>query len=405
MMEELLDRVGLDGERWSGVAWMAVALLLGGLGVYLLLRPTPLPVQVAVAGRGPMEVAVEEDGRTRVRSRYVVNAPVQGRYTPAGLEEGDSVSAGTPVARLEPLPLDPRAREQARARLAAARAGRDEAEAGAAQARERLEEARRRLGRIEEVAEAGGVSPEAVDELTTEVRIRELELRAARSRANAAVYEVRNARAALMASSPDSASGAGPLVLRSPAEGRVLEVHERSERMVSAGTPLVEVGDVTVLEVVVDVLSTDAVQVRPGDRMDLMAWGGDDTLRARVRRVEPSGFTRVSPLGIEEQRVNVVGDLLSDSPALGDRYRVEARIVIWRADSVLSVPLGAVFRDTDGWAVFRVEDRTARLREVGVGHRNARNAEILSGLSPGDSVVMYPDDRLEDGRRVTSDGG
>lgn len=403
-MEELLDRLGLDGQKWAPLAWIAVAAVAAGAGAYWLLRPAPLPVDVAVARRGSMVVAVEEDGRTRVRSRYVVNAPVQGRYIPAGLEEGDPVSAGTPVARLEPLPLDPRAREQARARLSAARAAREEADARVAQAETQLEEARRRLERVREVAEAGGVSRERVDELATRVRTGELELRAARSRAEAAVYEVRNARAALLAASPDSASGAGPLVLRSPADGRVLEVHERSERMVGAGAPLVEVGDVTALEVVVDVLSTDAVRVQPGDPMELVAWGGGDTLRARVRRVAPSGFTRVSPLGIEEQRVNVIGDLLSDSPGLGDRYRVEARILTWRADSVLAVPLGSVFRREGRWAVFAVDDGTARLREVDVGHRNALEAQVLSGLSEGDTVVVYPDDRLEDGRRVEPGG-
>lgn len=392
------------GGRRSRVAWIAAAMAAVALGVWWLLRPDPLRVEVVVARRGAMEVAVEEDGRTRVRHRYVVNAPVRGRYVPAGLQEGDSLAAGSPVARLQPLPLDPRSREQARARVSAAEATREEAVARVEQAREQLEEARRRLERIRQVAEAGGVAQERVDELTTAVRTRELELRAARSRAAAAAYEVRNARAALLAALPDSGPEGGPLVLRSPAEGRVLEVHERSERMVSAGTPLMEVGDVGGLEVVVDVLSTDAVRVQPGDPMELVAWGGDDTLRARVRRVEPSGFTRVSPLGIEEQRVNVIGDLLSESTGLGDRYRVEARIVTWRADSVLAVPLGAVFRREEGWAVFTVEDGAARLREVSVGHRSAREAEVVSGLAAGDSVVLYPDDRLGDGRRVTIGG-
>ena len=391
-------------ERWSRAAGIAAAVAAVALGAWWLLRPDPLPVEIAVARRGAMEVAVEEDGRTRVRHRYVVNAPVPGRYVPAGLEEGDPLAAGAPVARLQPLPLDPRSREQVRARASAAEAARDEALARAEQARVQLEEARRRLERIRQVAEAGGVATERVDELTTAVRTRELELRAARSRAEAARYEVRNARAALLAASPDSGPEGGSLVLRSPTEGRVLEVHERSERTVSAGTPLVEVGDVGDLEVVVDVLSTDAVRVQAGDPMEIVAWGGDDTLRARVRRVEPSGFTRVSPLGIEEQRVNVIGDLLSVTTGLGDRYRLEARIVTWRADSVLAVPSGAVFRREEGWAVFTVDDGAARLREVSVGHRSAREVEVVSGLAAGDTVVLYPDDRLADGRRVTAGG-
>ena len=398
------DRSGRRAGRPWRVARIAGVVIVLALGLWWLLRPDPIPVEVAVARRGAMQVAVEEDGRTRVRHRYVVNAPVQGRYVPTGLEEGDSVRAGSPVARLQPLPLDPRSREQARARLSAAEAGREEAEARVEQAGEQLEEARRRLERIREVAEAGGVAPERVDELTTAVRTRELELRAARSRAEAAAYEVRNARAALMAASPEGATGGGPLVLRSPAGGRVLEVHERSERTVSAGTPLVEVGDVRGLEVVVDVLSSDAVRVQVGDPMELVEWGGDDTLRARVRRVAPSGFTRISPLGIEEQRVNVIGDLMSESPVLGDRYRVEARIVTWQRDSVLAVPLGAVFRREDGWAVFTVEGDEAHLREVEVGHRNARETEIVAGLEAGDTVVLYPDDRLGDGRRITTGG-
>lgn len=392
----------MPSERWSGrrIAAAAVAGAVLGLLAWWLLRPTPVAVDMARIERGPMTVAVEEDGRTRVRERYEVVAPVAARYEPAGLEEGDSVTAGRVVARLDPGPLDPRAREQARARLEAARASAGEAEAGVRRARAALAEAERKLERIRPVAERGGVAPETVDELETAVATRRQELAAARSRARAAGFEVEVARSALAAAEPGEASGPG-LELRAPSAGRVLTVHQRTPRDVAAGTPLLELGDLSTLEVVVDVLSADAVRIRPGDRVELVAWGGDDTLRARVRRVEPSGYTKVSPLGVEEQRVDVVADLLGPAPGLGDRYRVEARIVTWEGDDVLRVPLGALFRGEDGgWRVFAVVGGRARLRTVEIGRRTPEAAEVLEGLEAGDTVVVYPDDRIEDGTRV-----
>lgn len=385
---------------WRRWAVRAGGLLGVALLLWLLFRPSAVRVETAAAERGPLRVTVDEEGRTRVRRRYVVSAPVPGLLAPCPVEEGDTVAAGGQVGRLFPLPLDPRTREQADATLRAAEASKRAADAQQERAQAALEEAERILARQERVAEAGGISPEALDEARTAVRTAAAELKVAESRARAAAFEVRNARAALMEAGAAGRDGGEGVPLLSPVDGRVLRVHEECERVVAAGQPILDVGDPSELEVVVEALTTDAVRVRPGTRMLLVEWGGADTLEARIRLVEPSAFTKVSALGIEEQRVNVIGDFLEPAPALGDGYRVEARIVLWEGDDVLQIPTSALFHRDAGWAVFGVEDGRARLRRVEVGHRNPLRAEILSGLGEGETVVLHPDDRLADGVRV-----
>jgi HlyD family secretion protein len=220
------------------------------------------------------------------------------------------------------------------------------------------------------------------------------ELESAQFRAQAAAHDVEVARAALLA-------GAGTAIpLRSPVTGRVLRIPERSERVVLAGTPLLELGDPAKLEIVADLLSSDAVRVMPGDAMLIEGWGGGTTLRGRLRRVEPSGFTKVSALGVEEQRVNVIGDFVDLPGAIGDRYRVEVRIVVWEGRDVLQVPTSALFRHGDGWSVFVIEQGRARQRDVRVDHRGTFETEIVQGLNEGDVVVRNPSDRIADGLRV-----
>lgn len=381
------------------LALFAVAAFAG-----MALRPQPVTVETARAVRGPLRVTVDEEGETRVRYRYVLGAPVAGRLERIALEEGDAVAAGQVVARLDPAPLDPRGREQAEARLAAARAVKREADARAARERTVLAEARRQLARAERLAAEKILPTEGLDAARTAVRTAESDLEAALFHARSAAYDVESARAALLESPTGGSAGGKAVQLKAPVEGSVLRVCQECEKVVPAGADLIEIGDPRDLEIVVDVLSSDAVKIRPGAPMLLDAGEGADTgeeLQARVRVVEPSGFTKVSPLGVEEQRVNVIGDFVDPPGRLGDRYRVEARIVLWEGRNVLKIPVGALFRSADGWAVFTVAGGRARLRAVKAGHRNPDEVEILGGLEEGAVVIVHPGDSIEVGARVS----
>lgn len=382
-------KLGRRGVVWSGVA-LAAAMLL----VYAL-RPIPVPVEVAAAGRGPLRVTIDEEGRTRVRDRYVVVAPVAGRVARISLDEGAVVTRGMAVAQLSAAPLDPRAREEAAARLRGAEDAERAATAGVSQARAALDQAARNRARAESLFAKNLLSVEQreVTALAETTAVRQVE--AADFRAQAAAHDVEVARAALTA-------GAGDVVrLLSPVRGRVLRIPEKSERVVAAGTTLVELGDPSRLEIVVDLLSEDAVKVKPGDRVLIEGWGGDRPLEAHVRMVEPSGFTKVSALGVEEQRVNVVADLDATPPQLGDGYRVETRVVQWEGDAV-KVPASALYQEGDQWRVFVVENGRARPRVVRIGHRNPDEAEVLDGLGVGERVIRQPTDKISDGARVTA---
>jgi HlyD family secretion protein len=370
----------------------ATVLVLAG-STFAVLRPRPLTVEAARAMRGPLQVTVDEEGETRVRDRYVVAAPVAGRVSRIELREGDRVAPGTIVARMSPTPLDARARDQAVARVAQAEDAQRAADAAVPLARAASDQARRTTQRAQALAAQGLLAPEARERAELDATTRARELESADFRARAAAHDVEVARAALVGG-PGAA-----IALRAPVCGQVLRVPEPSERVVGAGAPLVELGDCAKLQVVTDLLSSDAVQVKPGDPMLIEGWGGT-ALRGRLRVVEPSGFTKVSALGVEEQRVNVIGDFVDPPGPLGDRYRVEVRIVVWESPSVLQVPASALVRAGDVWAVFVVERGRARRREVAVGHRTAFATEILRGLEAGDVVIRYPSDRVAEGVRV-----
>ncbi|HEU5260239.1 MAG TPA: efflux RND transporter periplasmic adaptor subunit [Gemmatimonadales bacterium] len=374
----------------GGVAVLVVA------GAVALLRPAPLSVDTARVARGPLQVTVDEEGETRVRDRYVVSAPVAGRVARIELREGDPVAPGAVVARVFPAPLDARAREQASARVEAAEDAQRAAGAGVAQARAALEQAQRSCRRAQDLAAKGLIAPEERERAELEEATRARELESAEFRAQAAAHDVQVARAALLAETGNA------IPLRSPIRGQVLRIPERSERVVLAGAPLAELGDPAKLEIVADLLSSDAVKVKPGDAMLIEGWGGGTTLSGRLRVVEPSGFTKVSALGVEEQRVNVVGDFVDPPGALGDRYRVEIRVVVWQADDILKVPASALFRHGDGWSVFAVAEGRARRRELEVGHRTPFDAEIVQGLNEGDVVIRHPSDRIAEGVRVSA---
>lgn len=377
-----------------------LGLVLGGGGlVWMLLRPTVYKVETAAVARGPLRITVDEDGVTKVQRHAEITTPVSGRLAESRVTVGDSVVPGMVVARLSPAPLDPRTREQARASLEAARALRSEAEARVQQASVQLGEARRARTRAEALAPAGALTARDLEQAVAEVKIREREYQAAVARERAAAQEERRVRALL--AEADSSGPRAPVAIRAPIGGRVLRVLEEHDRVVPAGTSLLEIGDPGDLEVVADVLTRDVGQIGAGTLM-LVRVSTDRELKARVKRVEPAAFTKVSPLGVEEQRVNVVGKFLDPPVGLGDRFEVDVSIVLWESESALKVPGGALFPADTGWSVFTVTDGRARLRRVNLGHRGARETEVLSGLSAGDTVIVHPDNRMRDGVRVTS---
>jgi HlyD family secretion protein len=395
------------------IARWARRIVLGLFGVGLVAAlviawlPKPLTVDVAPVVRGAMRVTIDEDGRTRVKDRYVVSAPITGNVGRLELRPGDTIPERAILARIVPLAaplLDARTRAELEARVGQAQAARMQAESGIARAEAALTLAQTMAARQRSLAAQGAASVAERESTDLEERARTEELTSTRFGARVAAHQVEMALAALGRTS-GRAGSEQQLEVTSPTAGQVLRVIQQSEGVVAPGTPLVEVGDPAALEIVVDVLTTDAIVVRPGAHVEIDRWGGERVLRAHVRLVEPSAFTRVSALGVEEQRVNVVIDL--DEPrerwaALGDGYRVEARIVVWDAANVLRVPASAVFRSGDGWAVFRVEGPVARLRSVEVGKRNGVDVEVLRGLAASDRVIAHPSDRVADGVEVVA---
>ncbi|HKV24222.1 MAG TPA: efflux RND transporter periplasmic adaptor subunit [Candidatus Acidoferrum sp.] len=378
---------------WATFALVVIALL------WLMVRPAPLPVEVSKAVRGPMQVTVDEDGETRAHDRFVVAAPIPGRMQRVALEEGDLLRENQVVALIEPLPLNQQQREEVLGRIAAAEAGKRQAGARVEHAREDFEQARREHHRAEQLSREKVISTQALEQARNAEVTSSDEFEAAKFSAVAAESEVKIARAGLLGMDQNGA-GNRIISLRSPVSGRVLRVIEKSERVVSAGTPILIMGDPAKIEVVTDVLTTDAVNIHPGAAVFLEGWGGDHPLRARVRLVEPAGFTKISALGVEEKRVNVIADFVDSPSGMGDGYRVEVRIVTWESAEVLKLPSSAAFRDSGGWSTFVVEGGRARRRPIQIGHRNQAEVELLSGLTAGDVVILHPPNQLQDGIRV-----
>jgi HlyD family secretion protein len=381
------------------------ALAGTGVALVLALRPRPVPVDEARAARGPLVVAIEESGKTRVIDRYVVSAPLGGSLERLELREGDAVTEGDVLARIAPAVwpmLDERSRAESEARLSAALSSQRQADAQVERAHVAADQAEQDRRRSEALASSGTIGTQALEQARFDARMRAQELSSAEFARKVAVEEVRALRATLGADGA-GARGGRHVDVRAPASGRVLRVVQKSAGVVPAGTVLLEIGDPAALEVVVDLLTTDAVRVQPGTPATLDGWGGDAPLAGRVRRLEPSAFTRPSALGVDEQRVNVVIALTDPRErwaALGDGYRVEARLVLWQAAEVTKLPVGAIFRHGEEWAAFRVDDGTAHVVSLTVGHRGDREVEVLSGLSPGADVVVHPGDRVRDGVKV-----
>jgi len=371
--------------------------------VTMWLRPQPTKVDVAKTARSSMRVTVDGEGKTRVRDRYVIAAPVAGRIQRITLRRGDAVEKGQVVALIEtpPLtPLDPRQRAEAIARVNAAQDSKREVDRMIERSRAIYDQARRDCDRCEILARSGDISRQELEKAQTEVATSFREYEAARSRAESAAHEVEVASAALMAADQSLTPATAIVKVQAPVHGRVLRVVEESERVIGAGAPLVELSNPSMLELLIELLSTDAVKVRPGALVLIEGWGGPEALEARVRLIEPSAFTKVSALGIEEQRVSVVADLTTPATTLGDGYRVEGRVVVWQADDVLQVPVSALFRRGETWNLFLIENGVAHLREVAVGQRTPFAAEIKSGLQEGTRVIVHPSNQITDGTRV-----
>jgi HlyD family secretion protein len=383
-------------------------LAVGGV-LTVALWPKTATVDLAAVTRGSLVITVDEDGQTRVRDRFVVSAPVGGRVLRIEVDPGDRVRRGDTVARLEDAPaplLDARTREEARAVVDGAKAALGRAQMEEQRAQTALAHARRELDRTARLVDAGALPTQERDDRELEVRLAEEAMSAASFDVRAAAADVLQAEARIDAA-PSRVRGR-TVAVRAPTDGVILRRLRESESIVPAGEPLIELGDPANLEIVSDLLSTDAVRVRPGARAYIEQWGSEQPLSAIVRRVEPAGFTKVSALGVEEQRVNVILDLEDsgrEDDVLGDGYRVDVRIVIWEAGSVVKVPTAALFRDHERWAVYVVRDGRAHLVPIEIGRQTGREAEVLRGLDEGARVIVHPPDSITDGTRVTAGEG
>ncbi|WP_296448797.1 efflux RND transporter periplasmic adaptor subunit [Rhodoferax sp. UBA5149] len=387
---------------WIGIVSLLMLALLGWA-----FMPTPTEVEIAAVTQGRFERAVQEDGKTRLRDRYVVSTPLTGRVARINLKQGDTVERNATVATLWPVSpalLDARARAEQGARIGAMQASVARAQANVGRAGAALEQARAELKRSETLAQQGFVSPTQNETGRLNVRLREKELESARQEEAAARHELDQSRIVLQqfSQSPQDAQQRA-YEIKAPVSGKVLKVPQQSEGVVAAGTPLMELGDPTQLEVVVDILTEDAAQIKPGTMVQLANWGGPDVLAGRVRLIEPAAFTKVSALGVEEQRVNAIIDITSAPEkwqTLSDGFKVDVRVLVQVVENAVKVPVSALFPLGARSALFVLDKGHARLREIEVAARNGVDAWVKSGLTKGTQVIVYPDTKLKDGDRV-----
>lgn len=383
--------------RWILIV---VAILAVLLMIRMGLSDNGIEVETTRIDRDTLRVTVTEEGQTRLQDRYLVTAPVSGRLARIDLQEGDKIQEGGRVARIYPLPAGSRDMAIAQAQLDAAEARRSEVLARLDEARAQVEQTERELARRRALVQDSILSQEEFERGQLAATSAQRQLDAANASLEAIEAEEAAARATLAGASPQTLNGK-PVSILAPSTGHVLRVMQENETVIQAGTPVLAIGNAEQLEVVVDVLSEDAVQIQPGNAVVISAWGGEP-LHGRVRLVEPDALTKVSALGVEEQRVNVIVDVPTAPSSLGSGYRVEASIVIWMGTDVLTVPTNALFQQDGSWQVFRVENGKARSRSLEIGHRSADAAEVLAGLTAGDEVILYPTDEVQDGVAVNS---
>ncbi|HEY0874148.1 MAG TPA: efflux RND transporter periplasmic adaptor subunit [Vicinamibacterales bacterium] len=382
-----------------------VVLVLAALALWAF-SPSPVPADFAEVTRGSLQVTVSDEGRTRVRDRFVVSAPLPGRMRRIQLDPGDPVVAGkTVLAQFEPSAptlIDVRTRAELEARVKAAQSALGGARAERERVRAEVEFAEAELKRAQRLVEEKVIAPRELEAVQRQAAVATRSLQSAEFAVTTAEHQLEMARASLIQS---RGGGTEPIPLLSPIDGVVLRIVQESETVVPTGQPLLEVGDVEDLEIVSDLLSSAAVHVRPGQHALIEQWGGDQPLKGRVRLVEPSGFTKISALGVEEQRVNVIIDFVDPPeklPNIGDGYRVEVRIIVSSRENVLKVPTSSLFRHEGEWAVYVVENDRASRRIVQLGERNSLEAEVTGGLSGGERIIVYPSDAVSDGVEVTA---
>lgn len=383
--------------RWIPYALGAVFATLVVLG----LRPQSVPVETARVVAGPLRATVSEEGKTRIKQRYVVAAPVSGQLRRIAFKPGAEVEAGvTVVAVIDPLPaspLDERNRALAEAR-------RDTARVQVEKSRTSHELARNELRRIEQMFAAGTISPQELESTKMRETVAARDVVAAEGALRAAEAELSaSAGGPVSAPAANDQDARAPIEVKANATGRILHVFQESARAVAQGTPLLEIGDPANLEVIVEMLSRDGAAIAAGAPVALEQWGGPVPLEGRVRLVEPAAFTKYSALGVEEQRVNVVVDITSPREqwtSLGDNFRVEARVITWESDRALKVPASGLFRQGNAWAAYVVRGGKAALVPVQAGRSGGGEIQITGGLQEGDEIILYPGDRIKDGQRV-----
>lgn len=372
--------------------------------VVLWLQAGGVEVTVATVARDTLSVAISAEGRTRARDRFTVAAPVSGRLTRLDLQAGDAVEQGQLLARIFPAPEDPRMLATVRAEVSAAEARFQEAQAGVREAELQARQAEREAGRRRPLFEMGAISRERMEQAELAAQAASERLESAQAALATARAGLEGARARLLGAEGTD-EGVDPVDVRAPVSARVVAVPDESERVIAAGSPIVELASTGDLEVVLDLLSEDAVQVQPGDPVVVTGWGGEERLRGRVHSVPLVAYTEISALGVEEQRVDVVASLDAAPASLGTGYRVSADVVVWSGSDILAVPTSAVFRSGDAWQVFVVEDGRARRRDVVLGHRNEAASEIVEGLEEGEEVIVFPPEEVDEGVEVQPRAG
>ncbi len=382
-------------KRWI---YFAIALIAVLAVIRMIMSDAGIEVETIRIHRDSLQVTVTEEGKTRLQNRYTVTAPVTGRLARITLQEGDKIHEGALLARIYPLPVGSRNVTIAEAQLNAAEARKHEALARIDEARARLEQIERELDRRRTLVQDSILSQEEFERGALAATSAQRQLEAAQASLEVIEADAAAARANLMGSSSQTLSGKA-ISVPAPSTGRILRVFEENETIIQAGTPLLAIGNADKLEVVVDVLSEDAVQIQPSNAVIIEEWGGAP-LRGSVRMIEPDAFTEIMALGVEEQRVNIIVDVSAPPSELGSGYRVEARIVTWMASDVITVPTNAFFQKDGTWHVFTVEDGQAASRPISIGHRSAEAAEVIAGLEAGDEVILYPTDQIQDGVAV-----
>ncbi len=366
----------------------------------LMMRPTSVSVDAAMVKRGILSIRVEEQGRTRARHRYSVAAPVGGQLLRPDVRVGQRVQKGDVLVRIAPPPEDPRTEATARAELAVAKARQLETEAMLEETHGNYQRTLSETQRRSDLFGKGLISIEERNQYAQNADAAKARLASAEASLAAARAQVQSARSQMLGMNDGDE---GMVEVQAPVSGQVLQVFEESARVIQAGSPLFELSAGNALELVIDVLTQDAVTIHPGDPIEVVGWGLNTSLHGEVRYIEPRAYTKVSTLGVEEQRVNVIGDLAEPPDSLGAEYRIDAAIVTWSGEGVLLIPTSAIFRRVGAWHTFVIDSGVARLRQLELGQRGTELAEILDGVQEQAQVILFPSDLIEDGVRVESD--